>query len=286
MGECEVGGVMAVMTQCVTFPPDVDRLQCVQSVNVSPDGQLVLVVTGPLGPGPRPTGPSKPSREESGAARAGPGVGMGPGRSCLLVYRVVAGPESLRLDEAPLCVRVMEARRGSVLSATMLPQDVCEGGGEGRRVTFPHATDRHQAAVVTTGDGGVEVISLSDLSTLARWEGLEGRGYAGSTYCCGIDKLCAFTRDGRLHFFSVGPRFNDLSTDPFIVSRAAAFASEDIVDGGGASVGEASGGEGLQGEVLQGKMLKAERVKWQRNHLAQNSVRIFRSKLGLIFYQI
>lgn len=191
------------VVQCLMLPPDfVDSAQFVQCIIPVQDKSHVIVVTSPV-----------LSREDlSSFGRDATSVSSKECRSCMLIYQVVVESDATVLNPVPVAVLLFTGLDNALVSVTLLPQEVCFLNEDDEDeppfdVLFGDRPEGLRGALaLTTHLGDIKILSLIDLSVLVVIKATSQEAYISTTYCTSIDRLCACTREGRLRFFSVGPK--------------------------------------------------------------------------------
>lgn len=98
------------------------------------------------------------------------------------------------LDEVPVCVRILE-EKDSPLEFCMLPKY------EGKRRVFEGPDTENGIFAMTCVDGSLKVISLSSLKTISEAK-VDTGNFVSVTYCKSLERICACTDKGSLHFYS------------------------------------------------------------------------------------
>lgn len=201
---CQTRSVAAArnVVQCLMLPPDfVDSAQFVQCIIPVQDKSHVIVMTSPV-----------LSREDLSSFSGDASVSSKECRSCMLIYQVVVESDATVLNPVPVAVLPFTGLDNALVSASLLPQEVCFLNEDDEDeppfdMLFGDRTEGLRGALaLTTYSGDIKILSLSDLSVLVVIKATSQEAYISTTYCTSIDRLCACTREGKLRFFSVGPK--------------------------------------------------------------------------------
>lgn len=109
----------------------------------------------------------------------------------LILYSI---EENGLLDEVPVCVRILE-EKDSPLEFCMLPKY------DGKRRVFEGPDTENGIFAMTCVDGSLKIISLSSLKTISEAR-VDTGNFVSVTYCKSLERICACTDKGSLHFYS------------------------------------------------------------------------------------
>lgn len=98
------------------------------------------------------------------------------------------------LDEVPVCVRILE-EKDSPIEICMLPKY------EGKRRAFEGPDTENGIFAMTCEDGSLKIISLTSLKTISEAK-VDTGNFVSATYCKSLERICACTDKGSLHFYS------------------------------------------------------------------------------------
>jgi baculoviral IAP repeat-containing protein 6 len=132
------------------------------------------------------------------------------------------------------------------------------------------------ALVITCADGSIKVLSITTLKTLSEAK-VQGEKFVSSVYCKNLERLCACTATGTLHFYTFYDLDNDSSDeleDEMLISSEIAsekkFTSEmPSTSGGGSS--SSSSSTNVPG-VESNKQLKTDLIA-NRKELSSNDLK-------------
>ena len=135
--------------------------------------------------------------------------GSGAG-GCLIVY------DAAPLQDTPCHTYVIDSIEDTITSVLMLPKEISQSmeeedlSGNVGATTSDWGTGEREAIdgqiVVTTHRGDIKIIQLSDCKVLATIPAPDRDKFVSVTYCTGMDRLCACTKEGKLHFYVISPR--------------------------------------------------------------------------------
>ncbi|KAK4884383.1 hypothetical protein RN001_000654 [Aquatica leii] len=128
--------------------------------------------------------------------------------SVLLIYSLNFMCKMVKMNEEPLLVRELNNLEKPV-EVTLLPQLERLNG------TTELSIEKHNSegnAVLVCNDGAVRIIDLSTLRTISIAR-LEGTKFISAVYCNSLERLCASTETGSLHFYALNDNDNDSVED-------------------------------------------------------------------------
>ncbi|GFS25394.1 baculoviral IAP repeat-containing protein 6, partial [Elysia marginata] len=143
----------------------------------------------------------------------------------ILVYRLRSENGRLVLEDEPVVKYQVTSPHDVITSTFLLPPEVEDQVEDG--VRLQQAADNHGTShvmghlVVTTASGTVKVMPLASLSPVAELNPAPSEKYICTTYCSGVERLCACTDNGKLKFF-------DLET---VNNRRSSWTNPDLSDG-------------------------------------------------------
>ncbi|XP_069689782.1 baculoviral IAP repeat-containing protein 6 isoform X2 [Periplaneta americana] len=123
--------------------------------------------------------------------------------SVLLVYALNFEGEVVKLDETPVKVRDFGTCGECPLEVTLLPLLEREDNGDAsNNQPNPVKGCPQGMAVLVCRDGFVRIIDLATLKTVSQAvPEKKGTRFVSATYCNSLERLCACTDKGSLHFF-------------------------------------------------------------------------------------
>ncbi|KAF5297110.1 hypothetical protein FQA39_LY02690 [Lamprigera yunnana] len=128
--------------------------------------------------------------------------------SVLLIYSLNFMCKMVKVDEEPILVRELSDFEKPI-ELTLLPQLERLNG-----ITELNCEKRNceGTAVLVCSDGIVRIIDLSTLRTISIAR-LEGTKFVSAVYCNSLERLCASTEAGSLHFYALNDTDNDSVED-------------------------------------------------------------------------
>ncbi|KAB0803392.1 hypothetical protein PPYR_00362 [Photinus pyralis] len=128
--------------------------------------------------------------------------------SVLLMYSLNFSHKMVKVNEEPVLVRELNSFEKPV-EVSLLP--VLEHLNES--MEFKHESCACEgSAVLVCEDGAVRIIDLSTLKTVSVAR-LEGTKFISAVYCNSLERLCASTSSGSLHFYALNDVDNDSVED-------------------------------------------------------------------------
>ncbi|PSN56888.1 hypothetical protein C0J52_00682 [Blattella germanica] len=124
--------------------------------------------------------------------------------SVLLVYALNFEGEVVKLDETPVIVRDFGMCEECPLEVTLLPllERDDSNGDSNTNVLSPIKGCPQGLAVLVCRDGIIRIIDVSTLKTVSQAvPDKKGMRFVSATYCNSLERLCACTDKGSLHFF-------------------------------------------------------------------------------------
>uniref|UniRef100_A0A336MXH4 CSON002646 protein n=1 Tax=Culicoides sonorensis TaxID=179676 RepID=A0A336MXH4_CULSO len=187
----------------------------------------------------------------------------------LILYSI---EENGMLDEVAVCVRILE-EKDSPLEFCMLPKY------EGKRRVFEGPDTENGIFAMTCVDGSLKIISLSSLKTISEAK-VDTGNFVSVTYCKSLERICACTDKGSLHFYSFyefdadssddrddDQCFSNLITDP-LTAMGRCSKSNIIYD--------AMPSTSSQTPLAQGNKQESELIAY-KNNLTLNDLKILYS---------
>ncbi|KAG5886808.1 hypothetical protein JTB14_031450 [Gonioctena quinquepunctata] len=126
-------------------------------------------------------------------------------QSFLLIYALDCSDKMVKLKDEPVLVKELASHETPV-EISLLPsvdkfgvcsERLCEAKGN---------------LVMVCVDGVVRIVNLANLSTIC-FAKIEEEGFISAAYCNSLDRLCASTKKGSLHFFALNNTDNESSDD-------------------------------------------------------------------------
>ncbi|CAH1791767.1 unnamed protein product [Owenia fusiformis] len=137
---------------------------------------------------------------------------------CVWVYSMDYTGDVVTLKPEPTRQFPIDSIGSSITSTLILPSDIASGvedddmGGKGVDPEGEDGLDVGGQIAVTTYDGRVQIRSLNSWSVLAEMKPTEEEDkFISLAFCSGVDRLCAATKNGKLHFYMIGPQIPEFS---------------------------------------------------------------------------
>ncbi|XP_072390491.1 dual E2 ubiquitin-conjugating enzyme/E3 ubiquitin-protein ligase BIRC6 [Diabrotica undecimpunctata] len=128
-----------------------------------------------------------------------------PSQNFLLLYQLDFSDKMVKLKEDVVLFKQLASDERPV-EINLLPI-IDKFGSFSERLTEAEGT-----AVMVCVDGVLRIVSLSDLNVIC-YAKIEGDGFISAAYCNSLDRLCASTKKGSLHFYVLSNAENESSDD-------------------------------------------------------------------------
>ncbi|XP_064603703.1 baculoviral IAP repeat-containing protein 6-like isoform X3 [Liolophura sinensis] len=238
------------MLQCVELPsccqceslvinaiiPTVDN--CSVIVTLVPKEALDINVQQSDRGGKQSESPPEVDTEASGAGTRK--TSPAPKGGYILIYKLKVIGEFLGLEETPSAIREIDNVGDAVTSILTLPLEFSLQSEEEETPTEAQSSSvlgQSQSTcagqvAVTTAAGNVQIINLSNLTVCGKISPMEGDKFVSLTYCSGMERLCASSSGGKLHFYQISQHNPDFSEqDNAVTSNHSRLPQTVVIDG-------------------------------------------------------
>ncbi|XP_029637353.1 baculoviral IAP repeat-containing protein 6 isoform X1 [Octopus sinensis] len=248
--------------QCVELPRNLQSETLkISSINLTTDGLYVIVVLSPVNICDsfsividnknlsKANSPNNPNKQGQSAETATNSNNISlladtPASGTILVYRLNFDHEHVRIEETPVNSLLIPSVFESVVNLAVIPNEFM-GQAEDEDSTsidnhHSRSSEPHGLFGTVLYNGHIKLWDLSTLTSVAQIEPEEGDKFTSLTCCTGLDRLCACTMGGKLHFYQLSeqnPAILEMSNCG-IFNNKEALSDLDSADAGNDEVNE------------------------------------------------